>query len=474
MTGKDLFNIPRPCDVQLNIKPLFGKRIPIEMHEGPCRPNDPTGWDRQNEQKKAKEEFNLWKKQLLQALGDDINILEPVYVEYTGDHRINEFTWSKITNQEAETDFYLLSHYRIPGLAEKTDKSIVLVGNTCATLDVAARLNSKGAEAYGVIDYEAFKTLIPAFKVRKALRQTKILNVTNGEWDYQYNTVRSNIGVDLLRHKFGVDCVYISIYKMMEEFEKVKQDKKYSQEADNITKKLVKNAEKNTMKEEDIKLSVLYYLTCKKLMEKYGCNSFTATCQEFCVTKLPMKYRVTPCLTHSLLKDEGYISTCEGDVNVLFAMALQMYFAQRSAYMGNTLIHDKEKNLVFIWHDVPGLKMKGYDQPDLPYRIVGFTERNWGATIRYDFSRDKGQTVTFCRMTPNADKLLVVKGTIEGVGGLDDWGCQLRAIIKVSDAMDYFRKATQTGHHFSMIYGDYIDEMKELCHVLKIKFEAIV
>jgi L-fucose isomerase-like protein len=471
--NQDLFNIPKPMDVKLNIKPLFGKRIPLENHEGPCRANDPTGWNRGVEQKKASVSYNKWKKHLVESLGNGVNILEPVYVEYTGDHRIDNVSWSQITSQNTETDLYLLSHYRIPGLSDKTDKPIVLVGNSCAALDVSSRVKSRGGEAYAVLDYDALEKLIPAFKVRKALRQTKILNVTNGKWDYQYNTVRSNIDVDLLRDKFGIDCVYISIYQMMEEYEKVKQDKKYLQEAEIITKKLTKNAEKNTMKEEDIQLSVLYYLTSKKLMEKHGCNSFTATCQEFCVTNLPKKYKVTPCLTHSFLKDEGYISTCEGDVNVLLSMALQMYLAQRAAYMGNTLIHNRDKNQVFIWHDVPSLKMKGFDQPDLPFRIVSFTERGWGATIRYDFSRDKGETVTFCRMTPNADKLLVVKGIMEGVGGLDDWGCELRAIIKISDVMEYFRKATQTGHHFSMIYGDYIDDMKNLCNIMNIDFECL-
>jgi len=470
---KELFNIPRPIDARINVKPLFGKRIPAEIHEGPCRPSDPSGWDREADQKTASENYNVWKRELYDELGDDVNILEPVYVEYTGDHIIDDNTWANITSQEEETDFYLLSHYRIPGLAENTDKPIVLVGNECATLDVPARLNNIGEEAYGVINYDALKKIIPAFKVRKALKQTRILNITNGKWDYQYNSVRSNIDVDLLNEKFGISYVYISIHKLMEEFEITKQDKKYLQEANKITSKLINNAEKNTMDAVDIKSSVLYYLNVKRVMEHHGCNSFTATCQEFCVSKLPMKYKVTPCLTHSLLKDEGYISVCESDANALFSMALQMYLAQRTAYMGNTLVHNMDKNLVSIHHDVPGLKMKGHDKPDLPYRIVSFTERNWGATIRYDFASDKGQPVTFCRMTPNADKLLVVKGSIEGVEGMDKWGCNLKAIIKVSDAMKYFEKATQTGHHFSMIYDDYIDELKTLCNLLKIECEVI-
>jgi hypothetical protein len=44
----------------------------------------------------------------------------------------------------------------------------------------------------------------------------------------------------------------------------------------------------------------------------------------------------------------------------------------------------------------------------------------------------------------------------------------------VSDAMEYFRKATRTGHHFSMIYGDYCDELKALCSMVDIKVETVV
>ena len=472
--GSELFDIPRPLDLKLNVKPLFGERIPAELHEGPCRPQDPRNWDPEKERKKVKQEFKEWREELKAELGDRINILEPVYVEFAGDHRIGSQTWSKILSQDREVDFYLLSHYRIPGLAWKTEKPLVFVGHKATDLDVPALLKTKkNEEAYGFYEYEGMKKLLPALEVRKRLSQTRILNVTNGEWDYEYNSIRSNIDDDLLRKKFGMDNVFLPIHQLMGEYEKTKQDKTYLKEAGRITRELVQNAEKNTMKAEDIQNSVLYYLNVKKVMEEMDCNSFTATCQEFCVTKLPMKYKVTPCLTHSLLKDEGYISACESDLNVLFSMALQMYLSHQSAYMGNTKIHDMDKNLLYMNHDVPGLKMKGLDQPDLPYRIVSFTERNWGATLRYDFSRDKGETVTFSRMTPDAKKMLVVKGTIKDVEGLNRWGCRLRAIIKVPDARQYFQKATHTGHHYSLIYGDHVDEMKYLADILGIEFDTL-
>jgi len=457
LSDKGLFNIPRPMDARVNVKPLFGIRIPRELHEGPCRPNDPAGWDRQAEKAKAKQSFIEWKDRTESEMAKSVNLLEPEYVEFAGDHLIDEGTWNRILEQDDRVDMYLLSRYRIPGLGYKTDKPMVMVGNDCSTLDVTAKLDSEGHEIYGAMDMEQVTDLIQAFRVRKALARTKVLVVSDGDWE----------------EKFGFDVRNISIAEMMDHFEARNKDENYLKEAERITSQLVQDAEKNSMSAGSIKDSVMYYLTAKSLMEKYGCNAFSPTCQEFCVSRLPMKYRVTPCLAHSLLKDEGYASGCEGDLNVTFAMAIQICLAERTPYMGNTLVADRESNMLWIGHDVPGRKMKGYAQPDVPYRIVSFTERNWGATLRYDFSRDRGLPVTFCRMSPKLDRMLAVKGIMRDVGGLDQWGCTLKAFIEVPDVTAYFREAQKTGHHFSMVYGDYLRQMRTAADVLNIEMIEI-
>lgn len=473
LSTEKLFDIPRPLDQQANVKPLFGIRIPKELHEGPCRANDPTGWDREAEKKTAMHSFQAWLTATGSLLDPFTRVLEPEYVEFTGDHLIDESSWNRILAQDSETDVYLINNYRVPGLGYKTHKPIIMVGNACSTLDVTAGLGSQGKEVYGALDMEEAMDYIRAIKVRKALAATKMLVVSDGEWDYEYNTVRSNLDREIMRKKFGFDVMYLPIATMMEKFEQVKQKKEFRKEADRITSQLMQEAEKNTMEEEAIKDSVFYYLTVKKLMEEHKCNAFSATCQEFCVSRLAMKHKVTPCLTHSLLKDEGYASGCEADLNVTFSIALQIYLAERTPYMGNTLVHDRAKNLVSIHHDVPGRKMMGYEEADLPFRMVSFTERNWGATLRYDFSRDRGMPVTFCRMTPKLDKMVVVRGEMQDVGGLDQWGCQLKAVIQVSDAVKYFHAARQTGHHYSMVYGDYLRQMRTTAEVLGMEMEEI-
>ncbi|HDM89121.1 MAG TPA: hypothetical protein ENG65_03930 [Candidatus Bathyarchaeota archaeon] len=86
----------------------------------------------------------------------------------------------------------------------------------------------------------------------------------------------------------------------------------------------------------------------------------------------------------------------------------------------------------------------------------------WGATLRYDFSRDKGEVVTLARFNPTATKLFAAKGELVGCSGFDKVGCSLRAEIKVRDARDFFHKEMDFGHHLAMVYGDYVDDLRYL------------
>lgn len=106
--------------------------------------------------------------------------------------------------------------------------------------------------------------------------------------------------------------------------------------------------------------------------------------------------------------------------------------------------------------------MKGFEQPALPYELRNFTVGGWGATVRYDFNRDKGQAVTLARFNPAGDKALVAAGEVVGGHGLDRIGCSLAVDVKVKDVMDLFEKEQDFGHHLALVYGDYTDEIVRL------------
>ena len=310
--------------------------------------------------------------------------------------------------------------------------------------------------------------LISLFRVRKALRHSKVLVVSEGN-PIPVGVVSSIMNLEDVKLRFGVDYRCIPSKEVFDEMDRIVQSEAGRIKAEEITNRLISNAQAVHMRREYILQSVNFYLAVKSLMGKYGCNAFVMPCFEVCVKRIPAERKVTFCLTHSLLKDEGYPSACEGDINVLLAMMILMYISKKAAYMGNSYIIDKQNNIMALHHDVPSLKMKGLEAPNLPYEIRNFTYGGWGATIRYNFALDKGEIVTMARFNPKATELLVVKGEIIGCGGFDKVGCSLAAHIKVPDIISLFQKEADFGHHLAMVYGDYTQELKDLGKLIGFK-----
>lgn len=151
-------------------------------------------------------------------------------------------------------------------------------------------------------------------------------------------------------------------------------------------------------------------------------------------------------------------------------MALS-YLGRRTVYMGNP-VFDAKNNVLTIFHDVAGLKMKGFDSVTAPYELRNFTVGGWGVTVRYDFGADKGQPVTIARADPGQTRILITKGEILDGIGMNEIGCSLGVRMKVADTLKLFRNAADYGGHLVMAYGDYVSQMEELSHV--VGFELVV
>jgi hypothetical protein len=160
-------------------------------------------------------------------------------------------------------------------------------------------------------------------------------------------------------------------------------------------------------------------------------------------------------------------SSCEGDMNALLAIMLSTYTCRKSVFMGNPS-YNKEKGILRVGHDVPGLKMKGLEAPDVPFELRNFVGAGWGTTFRYDFDRDKGQPATICRFGPSATKVLLAKGTIEGGNGYDQIGCTLGVFLRIPKLMDLYQAHTEFGQHLTVTLGDCTKEIREAAEFLKV------
>ncbi len=101
------------------------------------------------------------------------------------------------------------------------------------------------------------------------------------------------------------------------------------------------------MSREDVVNSFNFYLTVLHMFGEYQCNAFGIECFELCSSMNPWHRRFTPCMTHSLLKNEGFPSACEKDLNALLAMGVMMYVSNKPAYMGNP-DYDLDNNIISL------------------------------------------------------------------------------------------------------------------------------
>lgn len=461
-------------NLKVKVKPVLPLLVHSGVYEGPCRVGDEKSLNPEFERSRAEEELQKFCKNLKSKLTKEGELLDPTIIEWGEDWVILKEELEKLDSISNEVDLFLiarsgLTQYPSIEIAHRYRKPVAMLGQV-ASVDISAYLRARGMEGYAFIDFDELNRFISLLRVRKSLHQTRILIVSDGGM-LPVGVVSSVWNMEDVKSRFGIDYKCVPSNEVFEEMNKVLQSKSEQKKAEEITDRLIKKADRIHMEKKHILQSVNFYLAVKNLMRRYGCNSFVIPCFELCVKRIPAERKVTFCLAHSLLKDEGFPSACEGDINVLLAMTLLMYLSRKSAFMGNSYMLDEKENIIALHHDVPGLKMKGLEKPDLPYEIRNFTVGGWGATIRYDFSKDKGETVTLARFNPTATKLLVTKGKIVGCGGFDMVGCSLRAEIRVPDAVRLFHKEMDFGHHLAMVYGDYTEDLRDLGKI--VGFEVI-
>ena len=370
----------------------------------------------------------------------------------------------KLNEDDPETDIYVvtggLPQHICLRIAQTYKKPVVFLSSSGWGLDVPGGIRAHGLESFYVQDMNQLNDLLLVFKARKAFHNTRFLNVTNFEV-VPKGVISSVTNIDFIKEKYGMDYHTVNYQEFFSEMDKLLKDKDIRQKAEKLAEELIAGSGASNMTKDDVINSFNFYLTVLHFFSKYNCNAFGIECFELCSSMNPWNRRFTPCMTHSLLKNDGFPSACEKDLSALLAMAAMMYVSLKPAYMGNPDL-DLEKNLIMLHHSDSPTRMNGLDKPHDYYEIKSFTEAGFGATLRYDYEAHKGQVVTLARFDPTAKKILVVPGEISGGGGMNGFGCSQRVSITVKDARETMREMQEFGHHFSLVYGNCVESIRDL------------
>lgn len=509
--------IERTVDIQLNVKPVFICLYHDYVYEGPCRFGSGEELEKKYDLMYNQEAYQLFLKNIKTHLEGKVNLLEPVFVARNEEFQIKEDLLKKITEDMDKTDVYLFGqggrvYDIVVEFAQRFKKPIMFSEppNPFFTAITASAIIARGLETYPTLDWDDIIKYMKVLRVRKVLKETRALLASKGNSNISFSTTDSFICLEDVTKKLGVRFRYVDIHELLDQIHFIsppnsnytlpgriglnptEEDMEHIKE---ITDKLIAGSLECHMGREDVFNSVKAYYTVKKMLAHHDCNAFSIPCPDICATRRMNEEKITFCLIHSLLNEEGIPSACEYDIPALLAMVILMNFSNAAPYMGNTFpvplkngkrlnvspryfrakesqstdiydLSDKE-NVMLTFHAVPNRKLRGLEENILPYSIRPYTrDGNWGATIRYDFKQDKDQTITMCRIDPSCTKLFVARGTIVGGIGYNDKNCSEGVFFTVNDYRDFFKKQVIFGNHIPLVYGDYFDEIVTLGEVL--------
>lgn len=504
-------------EVRLNVKPMFLTLYHEYVFEGPCRFGEGMQLEKEFDLMMAAEKFKGWYKQLQDAMpADVVNLLEPVKVERDENFLTTDEMIEKLAEGSEDVDLYYIGYASRPydlalEFAQRVGKPCAITQACCASAITSAEFLSRGLEFYSFEAWEDATEYMTVLRARKVLRESKILAATRMTSAVSVSSPDSIIDPEKMTEKFGTRIRFVSAHELLDQISYDDPMENHctpgrkglnltaddEKEIDKITDELIEGAEECQMTREMVKKSVEANYGIQKFLDAYECNAFTAPCPDLCATRRLNEKQFTMCLNHSLNNEQGIPSACEYDLGALVSKIMLQAIGRRPSYMGNCFtspirngvraplpkalffnpdsVDQKmvdlgtEENVVLTFHSVPNRRWVGFDAPIRPYAIREFAHSGWGATIRYDFANDAGETITMCRIDPTCEKLFVAKGTILDSIGYNDTNCSMGVFFKVKDSKDFFKKQAAIGNHMPLIYGDFEEQIIELGELLDLE-----
>lgn len=436
---------------KLVLRPIVGCLTHSHFWEGPCRAGYKENMTFEAEDRAATEYFRAMQKELT-GITKEAELLPMLDIRYLENFVVSEEAFAKIEEDLDRVDFFLCMGWRIPKL-ERYRKPVIVMQNGNEGIDFCAYCRSIGVEAYVAMDMQDLNEIVHYLWVRKAVANTRVLCLSAAAQP-TFGLQSMIRDPEILRQRYGLEVIKLPFYEIVKYMDRVTDE-----EAKPIAEKIISGASDVKVNTDYFINDIKYYLAAKKMMDVYQCNAFTTACHELCTSEIPQNRKFTPCMCHSLLKDEGIPSGCEEDLNALMAMCVMQYLSHKPAFMGNP--NHETDELLRIHHAVPALQMNGYGTKKLDYKLWAFTGQGFGGKLQVDFTQNESDDVTLGRFNPAGDTMIVKKGHVIRTE-YDEVYCSPYYFIQMDDARKYMHNLADFGHHQVLIFDDYTGQLKEL------------
>lgn len=216
--------------------------------------------------------------------------------------------------------------------------------------------------------------------------------------------------------------------------------------------------------EEEIFKSAKMYLALKKIIEKEKANAITVDCLTLVYGgKIP----AYPCLAFFQLNNEGYVATCEADIDSTATMLLVKYLTERPSFVSDPVV-DLSSDQVIYAHCVAPSKVYGPEGPSAKYILRTHAEDRSGASVQV--LMPLGEKVTTVKLNLREKAMSIHSGRI--VANVEEEkACRTKVAVETNaySILENWNREVDFGWHRVTVVGDYRRDFISVARLLGLK-----
>jgi L-fucose isomerase-like protein len=396
--------------------------------------------------------------ELKKEMGKDATLLEELYVSSSSDYQI-------LFNEKNNIDvvlLYILGVTPIEELLRWQGPIIAFSGQNTPAMALYAVGEERHLRSnlFVALDFKDISQMMRVLKVKQSLANTRVvLFGSPPTWHLRWYGFPD---LETIRRKTGIEFIPVELRELIDKVQTIDADEaafladKWRREAQHVLEPTT----------EHLQQSAAAYLAMEKIILKKGAHAMAINCLEITQSPKFSGQIINPCMGMSFLRDQGIPSGCEMDIAGLLTMILMCNMSNKPAFLGNIVHANPETNEIKLSHCILPTRMPGPGLDPLPYSLRDY---HGAAGVTAFTEIPEGTAVTLARAQRNLDRLLVLKGKV--VACKDTTFCRNTVTIQIQNTREFIRQAE--GNHHAMVFGDYLEELRNLSAVMDCKFNAL-
>lgn len=261
-----------------------------------------------------------------------------------------------------------------------------------------------------------------------------------------------------IRRVFGIETIYYDLSTLFEDMKRI--PKRSLEEEIRSIRRLGKIGEADP---ESLSVGARTYIALKRFAEKEAVDFLSIQCWPEMMNR-----GMNPCLTLGRLIEEKHIAGCESDFGGALSLAIAHWLSGNVPWLADIVDLNKRNGSFYFWHCGAASRSLSYNK-EAP--IINKQFRGLGRCNTLEFLLKEGPVTIFrFGITNGGYRIFAFKGT--AVRPAPRIRGNLSEVIVSPGPESLLDKIIGLGveHHYAIVYGDYIDQLRDLSGLLKIDF----